>query len=252
MNIVVPFKVVADDQDIVVTSDGNLDLSKAHEVISSYDKNAIEAAAQLAAANEGSSVKAVTVGGAAINDSKLKKDVLARGVDELFMVSDEACADLDAFATAAELSKLVALTGEWDLVLCGDGSADLYAKQTGPQLAATLDVPYVSAVVSIEASVGSITVKRLLEGEIEIVEVPLPAVIAVASDIALPRICGMKEILAAGKKPQSVTGAEALVSNVTEVVSIKAPETVERKLQIMDAANEGDIAKFAAAIKAAL
>lgn len=32
-------------------------------------------------------------------------------------------------------------------------------------------------------------------------EVSLPAVISVVPDIALPRICGMKDILAAGKKP---------------------------------------------------
>ena len=50
MKIVVAVKVVADDQDIFVAGDRTLDYSKAHQVISSYDKNAIEAAAQLAAA----------------------------------------------------------------------------------------------------------------------------------------------------------------------------------------------------------
>lgn len=52
MKIVVAVKVVADDQDIFVAGDRTLDYSKAHQVISSYDKNAIEAAAQLAAAND--------------------------------------------------------------------------------------------------------------------------------------------------------------------------------------------------------
>ncbi len=41
-------KVVPDDQDIVVAADRSLDYSKAHQVVSEYDLNAIEAAAQLA------------------------------------------------------------------------------------------------------------------------------------------------------------------------------------------------------------
>ena len=80
MNIVAAFKVVPDDQDIQVSADGTLDYSKAKNTVSAYDLNAIEAAAQLAAANEGSNVVAVTVGGADIDDSKLKKNVLARGI----------------------------------------------------------------------------------------------------------------------------------------------------------------------------
>lgn len=62
MKIVVSFKVVSDDQDIQVSGDGSLDFSKAHKIVSAYDLNAMEAAAQLAAANEGASVVGVTVG----------------------------------------------------------------------------------------------------------------------------------------------------------------------------------------------
>ena len=62
MNIVAAFKVVPDDQDIQVASDGTLDFSKAKGTVSTYDLNALEAAAQLAAANPGSTVTAVTVG----------------------------------------------------------------------------------------------------------------------------------------------------------------------------------------------
>lgn len=252
MDIVVPFKVVADDQNIAVAADGSLDFSKAHSVVSSYDKNALEAASRLAAASGDSSVKAITVGARNIDDSKMKKDVLARGADELLMTADDACADLDAFATAAELVKLLGKAGHYDLVICGDGSADLYAKQTGPQLAAALGVPYVSAVVSIEVTEHGVVCKRLLESEIETVEVPLPAVISVTPDIAPSRICGMKDILAAGKKPQAVGESEGDVVRAVETVSIEAPKAVERKLEILDASNSGDIEKFAAAIKAAL
>ena len=41
---IVPIKVLADDQDIVVAADRSLDDSKAHRIVSTYDLNAIEAA----------------------------------------------------------------------------------------------------------------------------------------------------------------------------------------------------------------
>ena len=248
MKIVVPCKVVADDQDIVAAADGSLDFSKAKPVISTYDLNAIECAAQLSEADEATTAKAITVCNAAMGgNTKLRKDILARGIDELFMTADDAVADLDAFATAAELAKLVEKAGGFDLIICGDGSADLYAKQTGVQLAAKLGVPFVSGVVSAEVADGKVTAKRLLESEEETVEIPLPAVVSVAPEFAEPRIAGMKDILAAGKKPMNVEGAEGAPAAAVEEVSVKAPAEVDRKKEIFD-----DVDAFAAAVKAAL
>ena len=252
MKIVVSFKVVPDDQDIQVSGDGSLDFSKAHKIVSAYDLNAMEAAAQLAAANEGASVVGVTVGDAKIDDSKLKKNVLARGVDELFMTADDACADMDAHATAAALAELVAKVGDYDLILCGDGSADNYAQQVDVQLAAKLGLPVVNGATKIEAGDGFVTVERTLEDVVETVEVPLPAVVSVTPDAALPRIPGMKDILAAGKKPMNVVAADGTYANAIEIVDCKAPEQADRKLEIIDASEDGAIEKFAAAIKAAL
>ena len=129
MNIVVAVKVVPDDQDIQVTASGELDMSKAHQTISAYDINAIEAAAQLAASVGDAKVTVVTVGPTAIDDSKLKKNILARGADELVMVADDACADMDACATAKMLASAINGLDGWDLIICGDGSADNYAQQ---------------------------------------------------------------------------------------------------------------------------
>ena len=252
MNIAVAFKVVPDDQDIQVAADGTLDYSKAKNTVSTYDLNAFEAAAQLAAANDGSKVVAVTVGGADIDDSKLKKNVLARGVDELHMTADDACKGLDAAATASALAELLGKVGGYDLVLCGDGSADDYAQQVDVQLAAKLGLPVVNAAVGIKAEDGAVVVERALEDVVETVRVPLPAVVSVTPDIALPRIPGMKDILAAGKKPMNVAGADAAPERALETVSCLAPEQADRKLEILDAADEGAIEKLAAAIKASL
>ncbi|RNL43882.1 putative electron transfer flavoprotein FixA [Paraeggerthella hongkongensis] len=252
MKIVAAFKVVPDDQDIQVSADGSLDYSKAKGIVSTYDLNALEAAAQLAAANDGSTVVAMTAGPASIDDSKLKKNVLARGVDELFMAADDAYANMDARATAEALAALVGKVGAFDLILCGDGSADNYAQQVDVQLAAKLGLPVVNGATKIEAQGLSLIVERTLEDVVETVEVPLPVVVSVSPDIALPRIPGMKDILAAGKKPMNVAGAEAAVDGAIDVVSCKAPDQADRKLEILDASADGAIEQFAAALKAAL
>lgn len=252
MNIAVLIKVVPDDQDIQVAADRSLDYSKAKSTISAYDLNALEAAAQLIAGDEASRAVAVTAGPASIDDSKLKKNILARGVSELYMVADDAAANLDAHATAQVLAAQLASAGEFDLVLCGDGSADNYAQQVDVQVAAKLGWPVVNAATKIEPGDGFVTVERVLEDAVEVVEVPLPAVVSVTPDIALPRIPGMKDILAAGKKPMNVGGAPEVPAAVITVVDCKAPEQADRKLEIFDAADDGAIEKFAAAIKAAL
>ena len=92
MKIAVAVKVVPDDQDIQVAADRSLDYSKAPRIVSTYDLNAIEIAAQLAAANDGT-VTAIAAGAKAIDDSKLKKNICARGVNELAMIADDACAE---------------------------------------------------------------------------------------------------------------------------------------------------------------
>ena len=249
MKIVVAVKVVADDQDIFVAGDRTLDYSKAHQVISSYDKNAIEAAAQLAAANDGT-VTVISAATSKATDAKLKKDILSRGVDELIMVTDDALATADSFAPAQVLKGIVeAKVSDYDLILTGDGSADFYAGQVNVQLAAALGVPTINEVTSIAAEGDKVVVERTLEDEVEEIEVPLPAVIAVSPSIGEPRIPGMREILAAGKKPSTVDELAGGVDAKIEIEETKAPELAPRKQQIFE---EGDIDAFAAAVAEAL
>lgn len=252
MNIVVAFKVVPDDQDIHVSNDGVLDYSKAKNIVSTYDLNAIEAAVQLSAANEESKVVAVTIGGAGIDESKLKKNVLARGVDELYMIADDKCKELDAHATAAALAELISKVGDFDVILCGDGSADNYAQQVDVQLAAKLGLPVVSSATKIVPKDDFLEIERTLEDVVEVVEVSLPAVVSVVPDIALPRIPGMKDILAAGKKPMNVTASDMSYENTIEVVSCLAPKQADRRQEILEASVDGAIEQFAAALKATL
>ena len=235
MQVVAAIKIVPDDQDIQVAADRSLDFSKARPVVSEYD-----------------SAIAVTAGAASIDDSKTKKNVLARGMEALYLTADDACADMDAYATAQVLAPMVEDLDGWDVVLVGDGSADLYAKQTGAQLAARLNVPYVAGAIALEEDGGSLKVRRKTEDEVEVLSVPLPAVVSVLPEAAAPRIPGMKDILAAGKKPMEAVALAEAPAAALEVVSCKAPVQAERAMEVYDATDDGAVEKFAAALKAAL
>ena len=253
MNIFVAAKLVPDDQDIQVAADRSLNFSKAKPIVSAYDLNAIEAAAQISAAVDGAVLKVVSVGPASVDDSKLKKNLLARGTDELVLVADDALADADARRTAKALADAIQAQGGFDLVICGDGSADEYAQQVDVQLACELGVPVVTAAKSIEVADGAALVERVLEDEVQTIRVALPAVISVVPDVALPRIPGMKDILQAGKKPMNVSASAGdLADAARTVVSCAAPEPAPRKLDVQDASKDGAIANFAQALKAAL
>ena len=90
MNIAVAVKVVPDDQDIAVAADRTLDYSKAHQVVSEYDLNAIEAAALLADAG-------VDVSAAVEIASVTAPEQAARKRQVFDMKND---GDFDAFASA--------------------------------------------------------------------------------------------------------------------------------------------------------
>ena len=247
MKIVVAVKVVPDDQDIFVSPDRSLDYSKAKPKISEYDKNALEAAAQFAAANDGSQVIAISAVPAKNDDTKAKQNILALGVDELFMATDDALETADSYATAQVLKNIVETkVPDYDVIICGDGSADLYAGQVNIQLAAALGVPTINEVTSLTAEGDKLVVERTLDEEVEEIEIPLPAVVSVSPDIATPRIAG---ILAAKKKPQTVEAAAVPVDVKVDVEEIKAPELAPRKNQIFE---EGDIDAFVAAVAEAL
>ena len=86
MKIITCFKLVPEEQDIVVTPQRSLNFDRADAKISQFDLNAIEAATQLSA--EGDEIVALTVGGSLLQNSKVRKDVLSRGPDSLYMVQD--------------------------------------------------------------------------------------------------------------------------------------------------------------------
>ncbi|MRR29143.1 electron transfer flavoprotein, partial [bacterium] len=170
MKIVVCAKLAPDASDIEVRSDGTISLERAEWRIGSFDLQAIEAAVQLRE-KHGGTVTALSVGPQRINNSKLRKDLLSRGPDDLVLVPDDSLANADTAVTARVLAAAIQKIGSVDLVLTGEGSADLYFQQAGLQLGELLELPVFNAVSHIEANSSSLRLERSLEDETEVLEV---------------------------------------------------------------------------------
>jgi electron transfer flavoprotein beta subunit len=233
MNIVVCVKLTPDANDIEVRPDDSISVERAEWGIGGFDLQAIEAGVKLVEAH-GGKVIALTAGPQRINQSKLKKDILSRGPDELVMIADDALANADTAVTARVLAAAIRQMEPPDLVLCGEGSADLYFQQVGLQLGERLDLPVLNAISSISPEGAGLRVERSLEDEIEVLDVPLPAVLSVTTDINQPRLPSMKEILKASKKPvtemsMADLGLDNALQNEMKAVTTHAPKQVQRR-----------------------
>lgn len=253
MKIIACVKVVPDIEDITATPDGKLSFDRAAAVINSFDLNAIEEGARLA--GEDGELVTLSVGDEATAGSKVKKDILSRGPQEAFFVADEAAAGLDTYQTASVLKAAAEKIGDFDLILCGDGSADVYAQQVGIQLAELMNLPVINSVSKIEPGEGVVEIERTVEDGVEILEVQLPAVLCVTSDINVPRIAGMRELLSSGKKPSTVWSIADLgpAPSATLVEThLSAPPKTERKNIIFQSDSDEAINDFIAALRAEL
>lgn len=255
MKILSAFKFVPEDQDIVVKSDRTLDASKAAVKVSPFDLNAIEAACEIKAMTGDAEITAVTVGGALLSNPKARKDVLSRGPDKLLLIQDAAFEGIRPNEAAQVLAAAAKARG-FDLIVCGNGSADIYAQQTGLLLGAYLGVPAINAVSKIvSAADGKLVVERATETEVETLELTLPAVICVSADINEPKIPAMRAILAAAKKPVEVIDAAAAAapaSRVVEVKSVLAQAQKARKQVVIEGDDDASIEQFVQEIRKAI
>ena len=256
MRTVVCYKAVFNNEQISINPDKSISTAGASLEIGQYDLNAVEAGARLLSEGKTDSVIALSAVCGAADDSKMRKSVLSRGVNELVLVKDDAMGDADTYMTACALSAAVKSLGDVELVIFGEGSGDVYSQQTGAMTGAGWGWPTVNAVSSVgKDDQGRLIVTRQLETCTEELEVELPAVICVTSDINTPRIPSLKEIMAAGKKPvKTVDFAElglAPQCRSVAVDSVEAPEQHSRRREVYDADNAEAIEELCRALSRA-
>ena len=167
--------------------------------LNSFDVNAVEEALRLRdAAGEGE-VVIVSLGPERALEAMRK--ALAMGADRLVLVNDDAAAGSDLVATSRVLA--AALTGEEpDLVLFGQQASDSDGAVLWAAVADRLERPLISQVAELDLEDGAVRGKRQTEYGYDVIEAPLPAVVAVSDAINEPRYPSLKGIMGAKKKPQ--------------------------------------------------
>lgn len=165
-------------------------------VVSLYDEHAMEAAVQLKE-SVGGEVIAVTLGEPSAE--AILRRALALGADRGVLLSGPPFEGLESQGTAYALSRAVRRIGEFQLVICGQQSADGGSGVVGPALAHFLDIVSVTGVRAVQPQGGGLRLERSLQVD-EVIECPLPALVTVGSEINKPRYPALKAFMAARRK----------------------------------------------------
>jgi electron transfer flavoprotein beta subunit len=167
--------------------------------INPFDVHAVEEALRIKEGGEGGEVLLVSMGPAKAGESLRK--ALAMGADRVVLVTDEAAAGSDLLGTAKALAAVLARE-EPDLILFGQQSSDSDGAVLWAAVAEKLRRPVISQVAELTLADGKARGKRQTEFGYDVIEAPLPAVIAVSDAINEPRYPSLKGIMGAKSKPQ--------------------------------------------------
>jgi electron transfer flavoprotein beta subunit len=162
-----------------------------------FDANAVEEALRVKGDSD-SEVVVVSLGPERAADSLRK--ALAMGADRAILVTDEAAAGSDLVATSKVLGKAIERERP-DLVLFGQQAADADGAVLWAAVAERLRHPVVSQAAELKIDGGTLRVKRQTEFGYDVIESPLPTVVAVSDAINEPRYPSLKGIMGAKKKP---------------------------------------------------
>jgi electron transfer flavoprotein beta subunit len=184
------------------------------KVISESDKNAIEEAVRIKE-KHGGKITVITMGSPDAKEAL--REALAMGADEGYLLSDPLFEGSDAHAVANVLAAAVTNILDYDLILCGAYSEDLFAFQVGPRLAEICNLPQITFASKITIEGTKITAERDLENEQQVVEGKLPCLVSVVREINEPRLPTLMAIMAASKKPMKTWTSEDLHLSAEEL-----------------------------------
>lgn len=248
MKILVLLKYSLDVAEIKVDpATSELRLAGVPEKIGNIEKNVVEAAVKVKE-SAGGTVQGLTLGPAAAKDGF--KDVLAMGVDEVFLIEDPFQGQADPSTVVNVLEAAIRKLGPFDLILCGFASDDGYTYQMGPRLAERLGLPLVSYArrLSVEGSV--LNADSDLGEWLETVQAPLPALVSVAEEAFPPRRTTLMDAIKAKKKPVNIWNMETNLGLTPAALDGKGKlesaeqigVVVKRKQQILKGQNATEMA----------
>ena len=214
--------------------------------LNEFDTHALEEGLRVREQAGEGEVVAVLMGPEQAADSLRK--ALAIGADRSVHVVDDALAGSDLVATSKVLASALERQ-QPDLVLFGQQGADSDGAVLWAAVADRLRLPLVSQAASLELAEGRAKMKRQTEYGYDVIEAPLPCVIAVSDAINEPRYPSLKGIMGAKRKPQEKlalgelglsAGEVGEVGSRTEVYALSDPPPRGETVRIEDDGNAAE------------
>lgn len=231
MKVLVPVKRVIDAYvSIRVKSDGSgVDTENVKMSLNPFCEIALEEAIRLKEAGVASEVVLVSVGSGDI-DTVIRSG-LAMGADRAIRVDTDN--DVEPLAIA-KILKHVVEKEEAGLVITGKQSIDGDNNQTGQMLSALLDWPQATFASELVVEGSSAKVTREIDGGLETVAIPVPAVVTTDLRLNEPRYPTLPNIMKAKKKPLDVIAlADTGVDVAKRVTTLNVSPPAERSAGVM-------------------
>ena len=186
LKIVVLAKQVPDTRNVgkdAMTAEGTVNRAALPAIFNPEDLNALEQALRIKEQNPGTTVGLLTMGPPRAGE--IIREGLYRGADTGWLLTDRLFAGADTLATSYALATAIKKIGNVDLVIGGRQAIDGDTAQVGPQVAQKLglnQVTYAEEILKVEN--GKATIRRMIDGGVEVVEAPLPLVVTVNGSAA--------------------------------------------------------------------
>ncbi|MCK6388612.1 MAG: electron transfer flavoprotein subunit beta/FixA family protein [Zoogloea sp.] len=230
MKILVPVKRVVDyNVKIRVKADqSGVELANVKMAMNPFDEIAVEEAVRLKEAGKATEIVAVSAGVAQCQETL--RTAMAIGADRGILVESDA--DLQPLAVAKLLKALVDKE-QPQLVILGKQAIDDDSNQTGQMLAALLGWPQATFASKVELAGDSVQVTREIDGGLETLALPLPAVITTDLRLNEPRYATLPNIMKAKKKPlDTVKPADLGIDVAPRLTTLKVVEPAARSAGI--------------------
>ncbi|WP_394388222.1 electron transfer flavoprotein subunit beta/FixA family protein [Shewanella woodyi] len=231
MKVLVPVKRVVDaNVKVRVNADNTgVDTANLKMAINPFCEIAVEEAVRLKEAGTASEIVVVTVGPKAAQEQL--RTAMALGADRgIHIETDEELVPL----SIAKLLLSVQEKEQAELILLGKQSIDGDNNQTGQMLAALAKMPQATFASEVKLEGESLAVTREIDGGLQTVTMPLPAVVTVDLRLNEPRYAKLPNIMKAKRKPLETVSIDDLdVSLKSHQKTLKVSPPSERQAGVM-------------------
>ena len=231
MKILVCVKRVVDyNVKVRVKSDNTgVDIANVKMSMNPFDEIAVEEAVRLKEKGIVTEVIAVSCG--VTQCTETLRTAMAIGADRAILV--ETTEELQPLSVAKLLKALVDKE-QPGLVILGKQAIDDDCNQTGQMLAALCDLPQATFASKVEIADGRAKVTREVDGGLETIALPLPAIVTTDLRLNEPRYVTLPNIMKAKKKPlENVKPADLGVDVTPRLKTLKVVEPPKRSAGIM-------------------